>query len=134
MTKFHAFFCNLRQIFCSLHYSLIKKYFSVVSSVFDKTRQEKKSKNINRTLLHLETSEIWLECRKSRKNVTYDRLFYPIYVLYKDDTSVLPTNSIIFQLFEDYLFGNNFVSRKELNNLLFIVWTGHVEERASEYI
>jgi hypothetical protein len=80
MTKFHGFFCNVRQICCSLHISLIKKYFSVFSSVFDKTRQEQKSKkNINRTLLDLETSEVWFECRESRKNVTCVRSFYPIY-------------------------------------------------------
>jgi hypothetical protein len=78
MTKFHGFFCNVRQVFCSLHFFLIKKYFSVLSSVFDKTRQEKKSKNINRTLLHSETSEVWFECRKLRKNVTCVRSFYPI--------------------------------------------------------
>jgi hypothetical protein len=59
MTKFHGFFCNVRQIFCSWHIFLIKKYFSVISSVFDKTRQKQKSKNINRTLQHLETSEVW---------------------------------------------------------------------------
>jgi hypothetical protein len=29
-----------------LHIFLIKKYFSVISSVFDKTQQEKKSKNL----------------------------------------------------------------------------------------
>jgi hypothetical protein len=80
MTKFYGVFCNDRRIFCFLHISLIKKYFSVFSSVFDKTRQEQKSKNINRTLLHLETSEVWFECRKSRKNVTTDRLFYPKYL------------------------------------------------------
>jgi hypothetical protein len=37
MTKFHGFFCNVRQIVCSLHIFLIKKYFSVISLVFDKT-------------------------------------------------------------------------------------------------
>jgi hypothetical protein len=78
MTKFHGFFCNVRQIFCSLHIFLNKKYFSLISSVFDKTRQVKKSKNINRTLLHLETSEVWFECRESRKNVTCVISFYPI--------------------------------------------------------
>jgi hypothetical protein len=65
MTKFHGFFCNVRQIFCSLHIFLIKKYFSVISSVFDKTWQKQKSKNIHRTVQHLETSEVWLECRES---------------------------------------------------------------------
>jgi hypothetical protein len=44
MTKFHGFFCNVRQILCSLYISLIKKYVSVFSSVFDKTRQEKLQK------------------------------------------------------------------------------------------
>jgi hypothetical protein len=82
MRKFHGFFCNVRQIFCSWHIFLIKKYFSVISSVFDKTRQKQKSKNINRTLQHLETSEVWLECRESRKNVTCVRSFYPIYTYY----------------------------------------------------
>jgi hypothetical protein len=78
MTRFHGFFCNVRQIFCSLHIFLIKKYFSVFSSIFDKTRQEQKSKNINRTLLHSETTEVWFECQKLRKNVTCVRSFYPI--------------------------------------------------------
>jgi hypothetical protein len=67
MTKFHGFFCNVRQIFCSLHIFLIKKYFSVISSVFDKTWQEKKSKNINRTLLHLETSKFGLNVENREK-------------------------------------------------------------------
>jgi hypothetical protein len=53
MTKFHGFFCNDRQIFCFLHISSIKKYFSVFSLVFDKTWQEQKSTNTNRTILHL---------------------------------------------------------------------------------
>jgi hypothetical protein len=78
MTKIHGFFCNVRQIFCSLYIFLIKKYFLVISSVFDKTQQKQKSKNINRTLQHLETSEVWFECRESRKNVTCVSLFYPI--------------------------------------------------------
>jgi hypothetical protein len=73
MTKFHGFFCSVRQIFCSLHIFLIKKYFPVISSVFDKTRQKQKSKNINRILLHLEISEVWFECS-----------FYPIYTLMED--------------------------------------------------
>jgi hypothetical protein len=38
----------VRQIFCFLNIFFIKKYFSVFSSVFDKTWQEQKSKNINR--------------------------------------------------------------------------------------
>jgi hypothetical protein len=59
MTKFHGFFCNVRQIFCSFHIFLIKKYFFVIYSVFDKTRQEKKPKNINRTL-------VWRLAWKSR--------------------------------------------------------------------
>jgi hypothetical protein len=61
-----------------LHISLIKKYFSVFPSVFDKTRQKQKSKHIKtnqmktnqnkiRTLLHLETSEVCFECQKSQK-------------------------------------------------------------------
>jgi hypothetical protein len=33
-----------------LHIFLIKKYFSVISSVFDKTWQKQKSKNIHRTV------------------------------------------------------------------------------------
>jgi hypothetical protein len=67
MTKFHGFFCDVRQIFCSLHISLIKKYFSVIASVFDKTRQKKKSKNINSTLIHLETSEVGLNVENHEK-------------------------------------------------------------------
>jgi hypothetical protein len=63
-----------------LHIFLIKKYFSVISSVFDKTWQKLKSKNINRTVQHLETSEVWFECGESRKNVTCVSLFYPIYM------------------------------------------------------
>jgi hypothetical protein len=82
-------FCNVRQNFCSLNIFLIKKYFSVISSVFDKTRQEKKSKNINRTLLHLETSEVRFKCRESRKNVTCVRSFYPIYVQRDCDTQIM---------------------------------------------
>jgi hypothetical protein len=89
MTKFHGFFCNVRQIFCSLHIFLIKKYFSVISSVFDKTRQKQKSKNINRTLQHLETSEVWFEYRESQKNVTCVSSFYPIFKISRscDDIS-----------------------------------------------
>jgi hypothetical protein len=63
-----------------LHIFLIKKYFSAISSVFDKTRQKQKSKNINRTLQHLETSEVWFECRELRKNVMCVSLFYPMYL------------------------------------------------------
>jgi hypothetical protein len=74
--------CNVRQIFCSLHIFLIKKYFSVISSVFDKTRQKQKSKNINRILQHLETSEVWFECRESPKYVTCVSSFYPKYIFH----------------------------------------------------
>jgi hypothetical protein len=97
MTKFHGFFCNVRQIFCSLHIFLIKKYFSVICSVFDKTRQKQKSKNINRTLQHLETSEVWFECRESRKNVTCVSSFYPIYLIY-DKNQIFVLVSAIFNL------------------------------------
>jgi hypothetical protein len=96
MRKFYGFFCNVRQIFCSWHIFLIKKHFSVISSVFDKTRQKQKSKNINRTLQHLETSEVWLECRESRKNVTCVRSFYPIYT-WKSSIAVTVIN--FFSLF-----------------------------------
>jgi hypothetical protein len=82
MTKFHGFFCNVRQIFCYLHIFLIKKYFSVISSVFDKTWQKQKSKNIIRIVQALETSEVWFECRESRKNVTCVSSFYPKYIYY----------------------------------------------------
>jgi hypothetical protein len=80
MTKFHGFFCNVRQIFCSLHNFFNKKIFYSIFSVFDKIWQEQKTKNINRKELHLETSEVRFECRKSqKKNVTYARMFCPIF-------------------------------------------------------
>jgi hypothetical protein len=57
MKKFHGF--------------CVERLIIVLSSVFDKTRQDKKLKNIKTTLLHLETPEDWFECRQSRKYVTY---------------------------------------------------------------
>jgi hypothetical protein len=68
MTKFHGYFCNVRQIFYLLHIFLIKKYFSVNSSVFDKTRPKQKYKQNITTLRDLR-SLVWMSRIAKKCNV-----------------------------------------------------------------
>jgi hypothetical protein len=51
----------------------IFQYFLRFLIQFGKEKKIKKYKQI----LHVETSKVWFECRKSRKNVTCVRSFYP---------------------------------------------------------
>lgn len=66
MTKFHGFFCNVRQFFCFLHNFLLKKYFTVFFSDIAKSWQKQKSKNKKWRLPLLDSSENLFELRKLR--------------------------------------------------------------------